>query len=346
MAAQVEGAGKVTGLKAQAEIRKKIDEDGEIKRGRGRPRKVMEYKNQDKVVGKMDSFVKRVGIAADKGNEGEKSEGDTTIQIGLERDLEKHEVKVGGVESQNNEIWEIIYAELKGVKEEIRKLNNNNKAELEELKRMIVDNDRAWKEKEKIREKERQEDRETIAGLKQRIEQLERKEQAYVQSGELERKIEDRIQATTNKEIDRTGRIEKLLEKQERIERKNNIVLRGIEISGEINKEKIGQLFRQKLGVNRQPVWVKVNNNIIVIKMRNWEEKLEVMSHKKQLKGSTIFLDNDLTKEEREIQRKIWQVAKGEREKGKDVKIGHQKIRIDGKWVYWQEQAGREQVFH
>jgi hypothetical protein len=44
-----------------------------------------------------------------------------------------------------------------------------------------------------------------------------------------------------------------------------------------------------------------------------------------------------LTKEERETQKKLRELAKEERDRGKRVKIGYRKIQINGEWFRWDE---------
>lgn len=52
------------------------------------------------------------------------------------------------------------------------------------------------------------------------------------------------------------------------------------------------------------------------------------MSKKKNLKTG-IWIEDDLTKEEREIQKQLREKAKKERTKGKKVKVGYMKIFIE-----------------
>lgn len=63
------------------------------------------------------------------------------------------------------------------------------------------------------------------------------------------------------------------------------------------------------------------------------------MKEKSKLKGRDIYIDHDLTKEERDIQRKLRERAKREREESKKVKIGYKKIIIEGKTYIWNEEA-------
>jgi hypothetical protein len=44
-----------------------------------------------------------------------------------------------------------------------------------------------------------------------------------------------------------------------------------------------------------------------------------------------MFIDDDLTNEERKTQKKLREVTREERDRGKRVKIGYRKIEINGK---------------
>lgn len=73
-----------------------------------------------------------------------------------------------------------------------------------------------------------------------------------------------------------------------------------------------------------QKVRVVENNTIIIATLKSWEEKIRVMREKgKLVKG--IYIDNDLTKKEREIQRRLRRIARAKRKKGEYVKIRKKK---------------------
>jgi hypothetical protein len=48
-----------------------------------------------------------------------------------------------------------------------------------------------------------------------------------------------------------------------------------------------------------------------------------------------MYIDDDLTNEERKTQKKLREVAREERDRGKRVKIGYRKI--NGEWFMWDE---------
>ena len=55
------------------------------------------------------------------------------------------------------------------------------------------------------------------------------------------------------------------------------------------------------------------------------------MREKSKQRGKNIFIDHDMTKKESEVQRKLRERAREEREKGKRVKIGYRKLIVEGK---------------
>jgi hypothetical protein len=57
----------------------------------------------------------------------------------------------------------------------------------------------------------------------------------------------------------------------------------------------------------------------------------------KERKGKRMYIADDLTKEERETQKKLRELAREERDRGKRVKIGYRKIQISGEWFRWNE---------
>lgn len=61
------------------------------------------------------------------------------------------------------------------------------------------------------------------------------------------------------------------------------------------------------------------------------------MRNKNKLKGKNIFINNDLTWEERKLQEKLNKWAKEEREKGRSIHVGLASVKIEGKWRKWEE---------
>jgi predicted Zn-ribbon and HTH transcriptional regulator len=70
------------------------------------------------------------------------------------------------------------------------------------------------------------------------------------------------------------------------------------------------------------------------------------MKQKKKLREKKetekIFIDNDLTKQEQEIQKKLRTIAKEEKREGKEVKMRYSKIVIER--IQWRWNAERERL--
>lgn len=67
------------------------------------------------------------------------------------------------------------------------------------------------------------------------------------------------------------------------------------------------------------------------IRLEKEEIKKEIWEKKKKLKGSKIWIDEDLTKE-RKTRWRLKEIAKEEREKRKNMWVERNKIRIEGEW--------------
>ena len=55
------------------------------------------------------------------------------------------------------------------------------------------------------------------------------------------------------------------------------------------------------------------------------------------MKGTKNYINHDLSREDGDIQRKLREIAKQEREQGAEVKLGFGKIRINGNWRKWEQ---------
>ena len=129
-------------------------------------------------------------------------------------------------------------------------------------------------------------------------------------------------------------------EKRQRRERKNNIIIKhaipeGIE-EGSVQEEVNKILKAIEVDVNYEHVrhigkdWR--GHNMVIVKLKDFEDKLKVLRNKKKLIGKECCIENDMTRGERKIQAILRHRAKEEANKGNTVRIGYQKIQINGKW--------------
>lgn len=146
-----------------------------------------------------------------------------------------------------------------------------------------------------------------------------------------------------NRELkDRMKVMEEKLEKIEKQNRKNNIIIKGIDFQNKTEgieqfcKERLGTEVKieafQNIGTNERPM--------IMAKVNTWEQKVSIMKNKNKLRGTKIFVDHDMTKAESEVQKKLRERAKVEKSQGKEAHVGYQKIYINGECWKWAQEYG------
>ena len=136
--------------------------------------------------------------------------------------------------------------------------------------------------------------------------------------------------------------IETKEESRRRQERKNNIIIKHAitEESRNIStQEEVKEIFESlEVEANYEETryigkdWK--GRKMIIVKMKKFEDKLEVLRSKRKLVGQECYIENDMTKKERQIQSRLRTRAKEERNKGNTVRVGYQKIEINGRWEY------------
>ena len=135
--------------------------------------------------------------------------------------------------------------------------------------------------------------------------------------------------------------MEKRLERIEKDKIRNNLIVTGIKIGDqrEVQLKKTMQvMLERELGIKAEIKRAsRINNQKCIIEMQEWRHKVEILTEKKKLKGGNVFIDPDLTKKEREVQKTIRERAREEREKGKRTKVGYKKMTVDGKEYRWDE---------
>lgn len=125
-------------------------------------------------------------------------------------------------------------------------------------------------------------------------------------------------------------------ERRDREMRRNNRVIKGMDKRGDNRidqevKKFIKVNLKMKIEVRRAfKIQTGRNKSIVVAELKNWEQKKELMIRKKELKAG-IFIGNDLTKMEREIQEQLRDRAKKEKDKGNKVKLNYRKILVNDK---------------
>lgn len=134
-------------------------------------------------------------------------------------------------------------------------------------------------------------------------------------------------------------------EQLDKEKRKKNVVVTGLEVVKE-NENKLKEVMRDFIKENLQIETAITSANRLgketyLVSFENIEEKWKVMEQKgklRNLKDQRVYINNDQTTREREIQKCIREVAAQEEQKGNQVKIGYQKLKIgDDEWKWSNE---------
>jgi hypothetical protein len=74
-------------------------------------------------------------------------------------------------------------------------------------------------------------------------------------------------------------------------------------------------------------------DKMMLAKIESWDQKKNITLNKSKLKerkGERMYINDGLTKEERKTHKKLREVDREEKDRGKRVKIGYRKIQING----------------
>jgi len=146
----------------------------------------------------------------------------------------------------------------------------------------------------------------------------------------------------------RISNLENKLEKQEKEKRRNNVVIKGIDFDKEqpgnqYLKQKVVDYFQKEMEIEIKVEEAfkvgKTEEKVTVVKCAEFDHKLELLKLKRKLPGS-IYIDSDLTMEERKVQLAIRNVARGEKNNGKKTRVGYRKLEVDGIKYEWSQEGG------
>ena len=106
--------------------------------------------------------------------------------------------------------------------------------------------------------------------------------------------------------------------------------------------EKVMQVFTEKLKIRHTPTHAMrigkkevERNRLVLVRMNSFKEKIEVLKAAKHLKGSDMFLMEDLSKSERDYRKTLVKAMKKARSEGKKafIRFTDGKLIVNGKAV-------------
>lgn len=173
------------------------------------------------------------------------------------------------------------------------------------------------------------------------VKEIKHNQESYqMELGKL--KKDNEILKKEKEEIKRKMKLmESRMNTMEKRNTRKNIVISGLRMTSEGGADlRMGMesFIKNKLDVDviiREAE--KIGETVYKIELNNTEEKDNVMQTKHKLRQlkDKIYINNEMTQMEREIQKKLKQIAENERREGKTVKMRHQKIIIQGKEYGW-----------
>ena len=159
---------------------------------------------------------------------------------------------------------------------------------------------------------------------------------------DIKLKMED-MKSTGIYEGDEEGRgkiqeLEKVAEEWRREKIRENIIIAGKEFDGDNLKTEVTVWIEEKFDeVTEIKEARRLRDGRILVRLGSMKDKIKIMKKRKNLKGTRIYIDDDLTKKERWIQKKIKERSDKERAEGKKTKIKYKKLIINGSEWRWNE---------
>ncbi|KAK9728148.1 hypothetical protein QE152_g18169 [Popillia japonica] len=169
-------------------------------------------------------------------------------------------------------------------------------------------------------------------------------EEARTVFGENEElREENEVIRKENREIkEELNEQRRLMNIYEKDRKKSNLVLTGMTMGTEdprALKEVIENIIEEylKLDIKIKNA-KKIGNQTCLLELNNVDQKNKILQNKYKLKNyklNRIYINEDLTSEGMEKRKQLRDRAKEETNKGKSVKIGYNKLTVDGRELRW-----------
>lgn len=307
-------------LTVAAEKKKAGDSEKETeRRRRGRPTNAERLGNTREA-----SNSSRASSAA------KRERGSETDGVESEEETERQEAKrIKGKqraiskEEEMEEMMKALEAHSKVMRKEFKEMKDQIRKDMEDAKNEQIKEVEKWKN-EQQREVEKWKNEQ-----QQRIEEWRKEERKLVQDVQKE-----------NRDLrERVKELEKYRLEQEKKERRCNIVIKGAEAEDKPARQAVKEVL-EKIGKEKNVNVVdafKIRNGIIVAKISSIEEKSAIMRNRAKLRGTNVYIDDDLMKYERERQNRLRVWANEKRKDGMNVRVKYGKVVMNGKEYVWDE---------
>lgn len=157
--------------------------------------------------------------------------------------------------------------------------------------------------------------------------------------GKEKEEMKEEIGALKEKIVEMDTEIESL----KKSGKKKNVVISGVRWGGNY-KNRFVELCKSELQVDvavdeaYKIAEVRGGHEVVLATFKSMSDKLEVMKVKNKLGKTGVYINDDYTQKEQRIQKELRDLAKKEKANGNmAVKVGYQKITISGVTKKWSE---------
>ncbi|KAH0535105.1 hypothetical protein KQX54_013590 [Cotesia glomerata] len=137
--------------------------------------------------------------------------------------------------------------------------------------------------------------------------------------------------------------LDSLAEKNEQLQRKSNIIIKGLNLQRDNLLSQINNFMETNFKLRNaalEAFTLDQNHNVVKVKLNLPETKYYILKNKfTALKNTSIYIEADLTPKEAQIAKKIRDIARSKKQEGAKVKIYSSKLLIDNKWWIWKEEV-------
>lgn len=191
------------------------------------------------------------------------------------------------------------------------------------------------KDKDKIVEAD--EIKQMFIFITEKLKAIEEKMEENATEMAMLRKEKEEMKRTINMQEERICSLEIELKKR-------NIVIQGIKDNKEEKQGEIKEKFKKVMvkmdvdinleteieEINRIGLYKEGRNRPIIIRLKEYNKKLEIYSQTKKLKGTEIWINNDYTNKTQKERKELIPYLKEARQKGAKAFLKHNKLIING----------------
>ena len=188
-----------------------------------------------------------------------------------------------------------------------------------------------------------------IQERKENKKEMERELMEKLITEKVKEKKDEKYEKAMKKQEEEIEKLKWKREMNERRERKNNSIIRGIGQLEIKDSKEVSKWFKEDLDMEVEVDYIwhigdkSSPNYLLGARLHDWENKRKAMENKSRLKGKEgrIFIDNDLTMQKRNVRRTIGEEVRKikESKKGAKLRSGYYWLQVGEKRFTYEERG-------